>query len=309
MNDPPSPETGAPPAEPAKAKGRGLCMLLVIRPPISKKDISEIRRRVVIALSDSFSTVELGYYPRDSSTTHLKIMAEQATFHLVLGGVKIWYSQLFERFFRRLRQDLAELGYSILEVQAEFLTRPLPREQEGEFIPLLTRDELSALLPPLQNIINESPPVSPSPKPEQGAAPPPPSPPGSSDPEPSGKKAAPPPWIERELGDLQELSYRQRALCEYREQRPEEGIRICLEGLEKYPESPFLLYLLGTLVSSQGKNQDARQIFDHLLSTHPDCVSAYIARGRLLRRLNEETGAAQDFAKARELEPDRVFER
>jgi tetratricopeptide (TPR) repeat protein len=300
MTDPSSPLTTGPSAEPGKAKGRGLCIQLVIEPLISKKDIHKIRQIMEAALSDSFSSVEQSYYPRDGASTHLKILADQATFRLSPGETVGWYHRLLERFLRQFHQGLQELHYSILSVQVTFLTRLLPRKKPEDYVPVPTREETSTLLPNLEAITAPpSPPPATSP---EGASP------SSSEtsparPETPGKKTVPGPWLEQGLSDAEELEYRKRALQEYQEKRVEEGIRSCLEGLEKYPHSAYLLYLLGNLVSSQGRYQDALSILDHLLAIQPDCAQAYAARSKVRFQIGDKAGSEHDREKARTLEP------
>ncbi|MDD1675207.1 MAG: hypothetical protein LUQ17_00790, partial [Methanomicrobiales archaeon] len=173
----------------------------------------------------------------------------------------------------------------------ESASPPLPESKEGTPPPASLPGTKETLIPPPPAPARERKPSAPpssltipeSPHPEQ--------------------KATPRPLIERELRGPEELAYREKARRESEEQRLEEGIRTCLEGLEKYPDSPYLLYLLGSLVSAQGKDTDALGIFDHLIAIHPDFAEAYLARGRIRRRAGDATGAEQDLAKARELEP------
>jgi tetratricopeptide (TPR) repeat protein len=306
MTDPLSPTAG-PPAESRKAKGRGLCIQLVVEPLISKKDIHKVRQRMEAALSDSFSSVELGYYPRDGASTHLKIVADRATFRLDPDEVRTWYSGLLERFLRQFHQDLKELHYAILSVQVTFLSRLLPREQEEDYIPVPTRDETAALLPDLAAIT--TPPTPPAPASPEGAAhPSPETPPAGTEPtETREEKTVAVPWLERGLADPEELGFRTRALQEYRGNKMEEGIRICLEGLERYPHSSYLLYLLGMMVSSQGRYRHALGILDFLIGIQPDCPQAYAARGRVRHHIGEVAGSEQDRAKARELDPNLVI--
>jgi tetratricopeptide (TPR) repeat protein len=307
MNDAAFPGVNKPPAEHARAQGRGLRILLAIQPLISKKDISDIRRRLASILSDSYSSVELSYYERDTSSTFLKILAEQATFRLYPEEVSEYYSRLLRGFLQRFEEELRKMNYTFLDVQVEFLTRTRPPEKEGEFIALPTAKETSALLALQTAIVKGSLPPLHTPDPEESIAAPPP--PERAHPDGPSKEEAPPlPWIERELQDPEERSYREKARQELRERKVGEGIQTCLEGLEKYPDSPYLLYLLGILLSSQGKDNDALTIFDYLITTHADCTEAYIARGRVRRLLGDTAGAEQDFAKAREREPDLVIQ-
>jgi tetratricopeptide (TPR) repeat protein len=302
MTDPLSPPGPEPSEERVKARGRGLGILMVIRPSITKKDIHPIRQSMERALSDSFASVELSYFPRDPTSTHLKIVVDLAKFRLSPADVVPWYSRLLERFLLQFQQDLKELHHSIEDVQVAFLTRYSPREKEGDLIPVPTPEETSALQPDLARIL--APPVSPSPtKPDEAAritgTP-------STDTPTPGKQTSSVPWLERDLADPEERPYRFKTLQEYRENRFEEGVQTCVSGLEIYPNSPFLLYLLSTLLIAQKKDREALSILDHLITVYPDCAEAYLQRSKVRFRLGDSSGSEHDRAKARELNPDLV---
>jgi tetratricopeptide (TPR) repeat protein len=256
MTDPLSPPGPEPSEERVKARGRGLGILMVIRPSITKKDIHPIRQSMERALSDSFASVELSYFPRDPTSTHLKIVADLAKFRLSPADVVPWYSRLLERFLLQFQQDLKELHHSIEDVQVAFLTRYSPREKEGDLIPVPTTEETSALQPDLARIL--APPISPSPT------------------------------------------------------EPDEAARITGTPStdtftpEIYPNSPFLLYILSTLLIAQKKDREALSILDHLITVYPDCAEAYLQRSKVRFRLGDSSGSEQDRAKARELNPDLV---
>jgi tetratricopeptide (TPR) repeat protein len=300
MTDPLAPSE--PNEETVKARGRGVSILLVIRPSIGKKDIHHIRQSMERALFDSFESVELSYYPRDPISTHLKIVADLAKFRLDPADVVPWYARLLERFLRQFQQDLKELQYSIDDIQVMFLTRPSPREKEGDLIPVPTPEETSALLPGLARML--APPAPDSPTIPEEAARTTESP--SVDITITGKLTSLVPWLERDLTDPEECPYRTKALQEYREDRFDEGVQTCVSGLELYPNSPFLLYILGTLLISQKKDREALSILDHLITVHPDFAEAYLQRSKVLFRIGDVNGAEQDRAKARGLNPDLV---
>ncbi len=277
-------------------------ILMTIEPSISKKDISKIRLRMERALSDSFSSVELSYYPRDSTTSYLKIMADLALFRLDSSDVVPWYSRLLQGFLRQFNQDLKELNYSIQEIQVTFLTRSSVRGKEEDFIPLPTPQDVAAILSKLVAILSP-PPAEPQATSDAFADTP-------HDPAatPTIPKEAPAPvsWLERELGGPNELEFRKKALLAYRENRIDDGIQCCVKGLELYPNSPYLLYLLGTLILSQERYQDALGIFDYLIAIHTDCPQAYVKRSGIRHQIGDVTGSEEDRKKALELQPDHV---
>jgi TolA-binding protein len=303
MADPLEPSGPGTESETVKARGRGVGILMAIKPPISKKDIHPIRQRMERALSDSFDSVELSYYPKDPTSTHLKIVADLAKFRLDPADILSWYSPLLERFLRQFLQDLKELHYSIEEVQVSFLARPSPREKERDFIPLPTPEETAVLQSVLARII-APPPTEPSPPKDTAQT----TEDSSVDTTAPGKEPLPVPWLERDLADAEERSYRTKALREYQENHFEEGVQTCVSGLESYPNSPFLLYLLSTLLIAQQKDRDALGVLDHLIQAYPNCAQAYLQRSGVRLRTGDREGSEKDRVKARELNPDLVAE-
>ncbi len=300
MADPLAPSNPGVTGEALKGRGRAVGILMVIRPSIAKKDIHPIRQKMERALSDSFDSVELSYYPRDPISSHLKIVADLARFRLDTSDVVPWYSRLLERFVHQFQQDLKERGYTIEDARVSFLNRPSPREKEGDLIPLPTLDETSALQSVLSRILAPpAPPVLPGEASEKQAAP-------SEDTTPALKPNSPVSWLERDLANPDERPYRVKALQEYREKRFEEGVQTCVGGLELYPDSPFLLYLLGSMLIAQNKDLEALSILDYLITLHPDCAPAYLKRSLARSHQGDSKGSEQDREKARELNPDLV---
>jgi tetratricopeptide (TPR) repeat protein len=88
-------------------------------------------------------------------------------------------------------------------------------------------------------------------------------------------------------------------------------VKICMNGLEKYPNSPYLLYMLGRTLGDIGKTSHNNQkfnegitILNHVIDLYPNFADAYVERGTIKFNLTNQDGAIHDFLQAKEIEPD-----
>lgn len=61
------------------------------------------------------------------------------------------------------------------------------------------------------------------------------------------------------------------------------------------PNDPFVHYGLAMELKKQGRTDDARVTFEHLVEHHPSYVPTYLMYGNFLREVGLESDAAQIF--------------
>lgn len=118
-------------------------------------------------------------------------------------------------------------------------------------------------------------------------------------------------WIYKNVTDPIEMNYRDRSLRKSMIGHYDEVVKICMKGLEKYPNSPYLLYMLGRTLGDIGKASNDNQkynegisVLNHVIDLYPDFADAYVERGTIKIYLSSEDGAFRDFIQAREIEAD-----
>jgi len=124
---------------------------------------------------------------------------------------------------------------------------------------------------------------------------------------------APTHWIFKHVSDPVEMNYRNKSLQKSMIGHYDEVVKICLNGLEKYPDSPYLLYMLGRTLGDIGKATDDNQKFregigllNYVIDLCPDFADAYVERGIIKKLQNDTIGANEDFIKANTIEPGLV---
>lgn len=117
-------------------------------------------------------------------------------------------------------------------------------------------------------------------------------------------------WIYKNVADPIEMNYRDRSLQKSMIGHYDEVVKICMSGLEKYPNSPYLLYMLGRTLGDIGKASNDNQKFNegitalnHVIDLYPNFADAYVERGVIKRFQNNTAGANEDFIKANSIEP------
>jgi len=123
--------------------------------------------------------------------------------------------------------------------------------------------------------------------------------------------SAPTHWMWKFIKDPIEVNYRQRALDKSMLGRYDEVIKICKKGLNKFPDSPYLLYMFGRTLGDLGRcNGDVNNFSDGVnlltqtIDQYPNFADAYVERGKIKVYLSDEDGAIRDFIQAREIEAD-----
>jgi tetratricopeptide (TPR) repeat protein len=121
---------------------------------------------------------------------------------------------------------------------------------------------------------------------------------------------APTHWIYKYVDDPIEMNYRDRSLRKSMIGHYDEAVKICVAGLEKFPNSPYLIYMLGRTLGDIGKASNDNQklsegitALNKVISLYPDFADAYVERGVIKRFQNDTDGANEDFTKANNIEP------
>ncbi len=70
-----------------------------------------------------------------------------------------------------------------------------------------------------------------------------------------------------------------------------------LEYLKEEPEDNFLRHALALEYIKEGKDEDALQLFEAILSKYPDYIGSYYHLGKLLERNGEKDTAIQWYEK------------
>jgi tetratricopeptide (TPR) repeat protein len=78
----------------------------------------------------------------------------------------------------------------------------------------------------------------------------------------------------------------------------------CRELLQAYPQSLFVMNVLGAALLGQGKLQEAVQVYNRVIQLKPDYAEAYSNRGNILKELGRLNEALQNYDKAIQLKPD-----
>jgi len=78
----------------------------------------------------------------------------------------------------------------------------------------------------------------------------------------------------------------------------------CRELLQAYPQSVFIMNVLGATLSVQGKLQEAVQTYDRAIQLKPDFSEGYNNRGNALGQLKKLEEALKSYGKAIQLRPD-----
>jgi tetratricopeptide (TPR) repeat protein len=117
-------------------------------------------------------------------------------------------------------------------------------------------------------------------------------------------------WIYKNVTDPIEMNYRDRSLRKSMIGHYDEVVKICMAGLEKYPNSPYLNYMLGRTLGDIGKASNDNQKFNEgikalnrVIDHYPNFADAYVERGVIKRFQNNTDGANEDFIKANNIEP------
>ena len=67
------------------------------------------------------------------------------------------------------------------------------------------------------------------------------------------------------------------------------------------PGDPFLRYGLAMELKKRGELERAREVFDSLVSAHPDYVPTYLMYGNLLVELGDAGAAVQTYERGHEV--------
>ncbi|MDP6653657.1 MAG: tetratricopeptide repeat protein, partial [Gammaproteobacteria bacterium] len=79
---------------------------------------------------------------------------------------------------------------------------------------------------------------------------------------------------------------------------------ICRQLLERYPESGFVLNMLGATQDASGRSTEALQSYEKAIEVEPGYADTYNNIGILLKRLGKHEEALARFQKAVEIDPD-----
>jgi tetratricopeptide (TPR) repeat protein len=236
----------------------------------------------------------MAFYKWDADRTALKFLTEQAKFHLFQKSVQDFYSGLLRGFLRFAFRDLEEKSYNLVDFQVEFLAQVERQKSSGEFIQLPSEEEVQALIPSKTEIIATPPPES-----EKKEVPHDPTP--LSEPQKPGTEEGtleqidPTLWIERDVVDPEELRYRQKGLQESQAGQREDCIQTCVEGLNNYPDSPYLLYLLGKTLRMNGEYHDALFLLEKVVTRYPEYSAAFLERDLIKKSLQDGEESDKDF--------------
>ena len=80
--------------------------------------------------------------------------------------------------------------------------------------------------------------------------------------------------------------------------------QVCKELLQTFPQSLFVINVLGAALKRQGKLQEAVQAFDKAIQHKPDYAQAYSNRGVALQELGQLKEAVRSCDKAIQFKPD-----
>jgi tetratricopeptide (TPR) repeat protein len=117
------------------------------------------------------------------------------------------------------------------------------------------------------------------------------------------EQLAPTHWSFKHINNPVEMNYRQQALSKSMIGKFDETIKICRAGLEKFPESPYLLYMVGRSFLDIHEFSKSIEILDYVISKYPDFADCYVERGVCKHNLGDAEGAKKDFLMARKIEP------
>ncbi|SVD16634.1 uncharacterized protein METZ01_LOCUS369488, partial [marine metagenome] len=78
----------------------------------------------------------------------------------------------------------------------------------------------------------------------------------------------------------------------------------CRELLKTYPQSLFVMNVLGAALSAQGKLKESVQVFDKAIQIRPDSAEIYFNRGNALKAMGQLTKAVQSYERVIQLKPD-----
>lgn len=81
----------------------------------------------------------------------------------------------------------------------------------------------------------------------------------------------------------------------------EEAEHVCQTILTAWPDQPDALNVLGVMRHSQGRNEDARQVFEYAVALHPQLPALHNNLGNVLARLDSVDEAIVAFQRAIEL--------
>ena len=127
------------------------------------------------------------------------------------------------------------------------------------------------------------------------------------------EKAFPTHWIYKHCDDAKQSVYRSNALKASMVGKYDRAIAICRDGLSKFPNDPYILYMLGRTLCDIGRvNKDkdkieiARRTLDDVISQYPEFPDAYMERGWCKYGLGDFAGAERDCASAIERETEQL---
>ncbi len=119
-------------------------------------------------------------------------------------------------------------------------------------------------------------------------------------------------WIYKHITDPHQYTFRNLALQSSMVGEYDKVVSICLEGLDKFPDDPYLLYMLGRTLYDIGRvTQDinkigeAVRVLDHVITLYQDFPDVYTERGKCRLIFNRIDDAEIDFLHAIELESDK----
>ena len=78
----------------------------------------------------------------------------------------------------------------------------------------------------------------------------------------------------------------------------------CKELLQTYPQSLFVMNVLGVVLSGQDKLKESIQVFDKVIQLKPDYAEAYYNRGVALKDFGLRDKAIESYDKAIQFKPD-----
>jgi len=127
------------------------------------------------------------------------------------------------------------------------------------------------------------------------------------------EKNSPTHWIYKYIDDPLQYSYRRLTLRSSMVGKYDKTVNYCSKGLEKFPNDPYLLYMLGRTFYDIGKIKEeieyireALQVLDNAIYLYPDFPDAYFERGKCNLVLNCLDSAENDFLLAVEYESDEL---
>lgn len=114
-------------------------------------------------------------------------------------------------------------------------------------------------------------------------------------------------WFWKYVTDPIEMNFRGIALIKSMAGKYDSCIAICQNGLEKYPDSPYLLYLLGRTYGDRQNYEEGLIALNRLLDLYPDFADAFLERGSIKGGLGYIEDCLIDLKYAKTLEPDIIL--